>query len=712
MEGFAIVNPPAPKNPFSKYSPTIIYAYNRRTVGKSLPIAQWVRVVGKNITSDVFSPIEVLIDTNTKFTRFKIDPNLGDKWYLKLKKDIADSLGWVNLTLKYGGKELDQWSLDEVQNVPRYAIEIKRNDTLGVIDGKQFEMKSAKQDLDQDVSQTDLDEREELMAEVLTRLLMERTKDMDLEELIEFISNKNAVMPSVIKTVRNPICYDSNQQGAYMNFMKKYKVDVGHLCCDMAQKIAACGCGGGHKHGKKKKRKGRYIHPVISIGSHLNEENPADREQSKFNEIKSMLIGCNLLGSIRCVWDNLWACKKRCKCKKRCRCKKRCTCKGRCGCKRKICRKKLTCYRNKYSSSSESCSSDSSHSSSSDEGVNKYTKSGYLAVESPYKKYYHFSHVERQTPKDISDDENDYYSTIENNINTKPLEKKDLSEKSFSFTINSNLSNSSSSSKNLHNFTSSHDYKDNITFVSSNANYNDELPELIKISQNTNEDEFEDTKPIVKPYNASKIGKPIVRPLVKKINNNNNDISESIANILAEDEDSDEDIFISEEYDNLINKYSKYNKKSVGSSSKAVNFNSGAESELQVPFSKIGQNASNFMKILSDSNVQFNKNKEYKIFAPTNNALNNRLTNSILKKSSSYKSKFVNNYISDCMSDKCGNVNNYKTIGGKVFGYNPADKSIRGSKDNFTIYGVSKHPDHSNVSVVLQNGKHNEMSSF
>jgi hypothetical protein len=729
-----------PQSEILKYNDDVVYAYKRRKIGKNLPIGAWVRLIGKNLVEKVFSPIELLIDTKTDYVRFKIDPNLKDKkWYLKLKKDIADSLGWDNLRLRYGGKELDQWTLDEIQNIPRYSIDITRDDTLGKIDDSQFELER-KKEVERDASEKEIDEREKLMTDILTRLFMDKTKDMSLEELVKFITDRNKVLPEVIRTIRNPICYDSNQKDAYANFMKKYKVNISHLCDDITQKLIQCGCNSGYKNKKKKKRRNR-IYPVVSIGSHLSEKNQELREELKQTEIKNLLINCGMLDSIRCAWDNVW---KRCKCdcKKKCRCKKRCICKGRCRCKRAICNKNLKCYRNENSSSSSSCSSDSDKSSSSDEEVNKYTRAGYLAVTNPYKKYYHYSHVEKKQKRydsSSSDSDDDFksssineelsnnifesdisYDISKNNDNENNNQENDV----FSFSINSNTYNDSSNeifsfgskeslnsisrdeNEELHNFTSPHGYKDDITFISSDIKpskslykQHDNIPELIKISANENEEcdvLMAGKKPIVKPisfdvstnnYNIkdnTSYNYPLVEPIEEFITNDDNS------------DDSDDDIYISNELNEIINKYKK---------------NKIQKNANNVSFEEIKDKGSNFMKIMDSMDMNFNESKKYKLFVPSNKSLTNSTTNSIMKKSNEFKSRFLHNHISDDMTETNLYMENYKTLGGKVFPYNSKDNTIDGNKSKYTVHGISEDPSNKNLLLILQDGLYNDMPS-
>jgi hypothetical protein len=347
-----------------RYSDIVRYAYENRQFGEYLDIDSWVRQFGSQYKPDIYSKINLYIRTGTMYELFELDPNLREDWYLKLRKDIASSIGAINVILKYNNKELNNYSLEAIASWPKYSIKVDKRDDLGRLP----DLSIVKRNSIVDNQRKEINRSEELLVKAMTESLKEKTEDMTLEEMINFFSKQPEMVRTVSSAIRNPICYDSKDNNAYKIFMKKYNIDPSELCNDISQKVMGSLCGCGIKKKKKKDHKKGY---PVKIGSFLESENP---EKAKYDEIHNILIGSHIFDCIRCKWDHIWKCKEK-KCKP----------------SRKHCD-----YKSAYSSSSssESHSSDNYSSySSSDDDVNKYTATGYLSIRDPFKNYYQYNNT-------------------------------------------------------------------------------------------------------------------------------------------------------------------------------------------------------------------------------------------------------------------------------------------------------------------------------
>ena len=346
-----------------KYNEFVLNAYKKRAVGRNLLLREWIAEGYANHITPIFDYIIVHIDTGTEHVRFKLNPNKKD-WYLRLRRDVSRAMGVSNVTLHYGGFELDKYSLDQISELPRYTITVERRDDLGEI--KDLDIPEDKTKAQQDADQ--IDRVSKMLIEILSKTLSEMTKTMSNKDAILTVTDQNVLLPTIAAVLQNPLVYDSTDPTSYQKFMEKFGIDMNKLCNDTTQKVMACLCKG--PLGKRKKRHYKK-RTYTNIGDEIS--NSKGIENMSKEDFEDTLIGANIFCSLKNCWNKLWHCKstKTCpssKCKDYRSDHSSSSCTSECG--------------NTSSSESDSCGY------SSDDYPNKYTRSGSLSIVNPVTKYW------------------------------------------------------------------------------------------------------------------------------------------------------------------------------------------------------------------------------------------------------------------------------------------------------------------------------------
>ena len=282
------------------YKPQILDSYEHSPFNGLLSIKEYAQQL--NVPAkEKFKPIEIVIETNTMFSKFKIsDPTDSENWYNRLCYQVSKYCQFkCKVEIVKDLTPISNYSLSEIKNWPVFtcSVQLKEFEPLLENPDTEFQRKLQKKI---DFKKKYLGTTERVFSKRLLDNFYESTKKHTTKKQVSYALNKPFVLQQVTKTINDPDVFEKSQANAFRNFCAEFGIkNQGEFIQYMTDKFIGCACKSSWKKKRpqyQKKNNHSTSANFLTTNSNIGSES-YHRDNKKAFE--SDLIGCCLFDYVR-----------------------------------------------------------------------------------------------------------------------------------------------------------------------------------------------------------------------------------------------------------------------------------------------------------------------------------------------------------------------------------------------------------------------------